>query len=287
MKNLNKLIYLIIFLAIISCRKENENDPAGFIDYPEFTHYGENILFWDKTYIEDNRNYSMAVNLPENGSIRVKLKGGRWDIPRQEPIINWNTLPYNKEDKSKIFESAEPGKECDLKIYFDIPPVRDTFMWGDSIIYGYKKGERDTVTVEYYENMSELPTRTKTIFIDRNNLRDDLSASEFKNALIGKWQSVFELEGWENVTYLKLDNQGKAGIILEKDGVSQEYSGDYTVDFIYEPMPENVTLAEITISGPEKEIVLSRVNFGLHNAFRYGIFLRIEKPPLGVLERVK
>jgi hypothetical protein len=41
-------------------------------------------------------------------------------------------------------------------------------------------------------------------------------------------------------------------------------------------------MAEITISSPEKEIVLSLVNFGLHNAaYRLGIFLRIEKPPYG------
>jgi len=33
-------------------------------------------------------------------------------------------------------------------------------------------------------------------------LRDNFSETEFKNALIGEWQSVFEIEGNENVIYL-------------------------------------------------------------------------------------
>jgi 5-methylthioribose kinase len=63
-KNRNKLIYLFIIPVVFSCRKENENDLTEFINYPEYTDYSENILFRDKTYIENNRNHSMAVNLP-------------------------------------------------------------------------------------------------------------------------------------------------------------------------------------------------------------------------------
>ena len=120
-------------------------------------------------------------------------------------------------------------------------------------------------------------------------LRDNFSETEFKNALIGEWRSVFELAGKENVIYLKFDNQGKARIIIEKDSVEKEYSGDYTVDFLREPAEEMMTIARIIISSSDKEIVLSWVNFGLHNAFPadYGLFLRIEKPPYGVLERIE
>jgi hypothetical protein len=128
---------------------------------------------------------------------------------------------------------------------------------------------------------------------DKNNetieLRSNFSETEFKNALIGEWRSVFELAGNENVIYLKFDNQGKSRIIIEKDDVEKEYSGDYTVDFLREPAEENTTLAKISISSPYKEIVLSYVYFGLHNAFPVdsGLFLRIEGPPYGVLDRIE
>ena len=120
-------------------------------------------------------------------------------------------------------------------------------------------------------------------------LRSNFSETEFKNALIGEWRSVFELEGNENVIYLKFDNQDKARIIIEKDGIEKEYSGDYSVSFMLEPAEENTTLAKISISSSDKEIVLSQVYFGLHNAFPAdsGLFLRIGDSPHGVLERIE
>ena len=120
-------------------------------------------------------------------------------------------------------------------------------------------------------------------------LRDNLSSTEFTNAIIGEWQSVFENEAHENVIYLKLDKQGKAKITIVKDGAETEYSGDYTVGFMREPSEGSVTLANINISTSGNEIVLSRVNFGLHNAFPAdsGLYLRIDEPPYGVLQRIE
>lgn len=120
-------------------------------------------------------------------------------------------------------------------------------------------------------------------------LISNFSETEFKNALIGEWKSVFEFVEYENVICLKFDNQGKAKITIEKDSVENEYSGDYTVDFLHEPAEENTTLAKISISSSYKEIVLSYVYFGLHNAFPVdsGLFLRIERPPYGVLDRIE
>ena len=128
---------------------------------------------------------------------------------------------------------------------------------------------------------------------DKNNetieLISNFSETEFKNTLIGEWRSVFELAGKENVIYLKFDNQGKSKIIIEKDDVEKEYSGDYSVEFLREPAEEMITLAKITISSSDKQIVLSWVNFGLHNAFPAdsGLFLRIEEPPYGTLDRIE
>ena len=119
-------------------------------------------------------------------------------------------------------------------------------------------------------------------------LRSNFSETEFKNALIGEWKSVFEHAGYENVIYLKFDNQGKVKITIEKDGVENEYYGDYSVEFLREPAEENITIAKINISSSDKEIVLSQVNFGLHNAFPASrLFLRIDESPYGVLERIE
>ena len=119
-------------------------------------------------------------------------------------------------------------------------------------------------------------------------LREDFNAEEFKEAIIGKWQSVFEQSGFENVIYLELNANGNAKITLDKDSVSNDYQGDYTIDFTRQPMKGSVTFGEITISTQNKIIKLSRVNFGLHNAMPAdSMYLRIDESPHGVLDRVK
>jgi len=86
----------------------------------------------------------------------------------------------------------------------------------------------------------------------------------------------------------KFDNKGKARIIIQKNDDGKEYSGAYSVGFLRETAVDNITLARITISGSNKEIILSRVSFGLHNAFPEdsGLFLSIEDPPFGPLKKL-
>ena len=120
-------------------------------------------------------------------------------------------------------------------------------------------------------------------------LRSDFSESEFKNAIIGKWKSVYEITGEENVIYLELSEQGKVELILEKNSVRKEFVGNYSVDFLRPPSEGKVTFAELTITTSNGDmIILSRVNFGLHNAMPEGsgFFLRIDESPFGVLKRM-
>ena len=132
---------------------------------------------------------------------------------------------------------------------------------------------------------SDTDARTESEIIE---LKENFSADEFKEALIGKWQSVFENDGKENVIYLELNDKNEAKITLDKDNVSNDYQGDYVVDFIRQPMEGYVTLGEITISTQNKIIKLSRVNFGLHNALPVdSMYLRIDESPYGVLDRIK
>ncbi len=132
----------------------------------------------------------------------------------------------------------------------------------------------------------------KTELNEPIELRSDFSATEFKDAIIGEWKSVFENPEYENVIYLEFDDQNKSRIILKKDDVEKKYSGNYVVTFMREPAEGNATFAKIVILSSEKNVELSRVCFDLHNGVHdardpFGYFLRIYDLPYGVLEKVK
>ncbi len=120
---------------------------------------------------------------------------------------------------------------------------------------------------------------------DPIELRDNFTEVEFKQAIIGEWQSVFQTTGQENVLYLALTDKNNATITISKEGSEKTYSGTYTVSFLRPPSPEEMTLAQITLKITSSDIVLSRVSFDLHSAVRGGPFLRIGVVPYGVLDR--
>ena len=133
------------------------------------------------------------------------------------------------------------------------------------------------------ESDSDTETDSKII-----ELKEDFNADEFKEAIIGKWQSVFEHSEYDNVIYLELNANSEAKITLDKDNVRNDYQGNYAIDFIRQPIEGNVTLGEITITTQNKTIKLLRVNFGLHNAMPMdSMYLRIDEVPYGVLDRIK
>jgi hypothetical protein len=135
---------------------------TGLINYPEFSVYGENILFADKSNFNTTTRYSLAADLPEGAELKIKLSGGLWfyEVAPNGPK-NWTVSQYNENDQTQIFTSTLPGKESDMKIQFAIPYK----FKGDSI---NNPGtiHNDTITIEYYENLSEFPTKTKTIIIE-------------------------------------------------------------------------------------------------------------------------
>lgn len=134
---------------------------TSLIDYPEYSGYGENILFGDKTNFRTNTRYSLAANLPEGTELKLVLKGGLWfyEVMPNGPK-NWTISTYNQNEESQVFVSTEPGKECDLKMEFAIPG----FTGIDTLDAG--KTSTDTITIDFYENLSLLPTKTKKIVID-------------------------------------------------------------------------------------------------------------------------
>lgn len=113
------------------------------IVYPELSPYGENVLYGDRTAFSDYE-CSMAANIPIGSSLKIVLKNSSWHI-RVMPNgpINWTLSSYNNENQSQTFTATESGKSCDLFFQF---------------------ASSDPITVEYYENNSITPTRTKIIY---------------------------------------------------------------------------------------------------------------------------
>lgn len=111
------------------------------IVYPEFSNYGENILFGDKVNFSPGFFVSsLSAELPKGTSLKIIIKGGLWGY-RGMPNgpINWTITTYNETKQEQSFTATESGKNCDLSIQF----------------------ESGTHTIEYYENNSIIPTKTK------------------------------------------------------------------------------------------------------------------------------
>ncbi len=136
---------------------------TNLIEYPEFSSYGENILFEGKNTIQSNHRYSLAANLPVGTEVKVILSGGLWyyEVLPNGPK-NWTVSQYNETTKTQTFTSTEPGKACDLKIEFVLPFTEPV----DSVFSELASNASDTITVEYFENGAQAPTKTRWIYIE-------------------------------------------------------------------------------------------------------------------------
>ena len=124
----------------------------SLIEYPEHSEYGENILFGNKVnFLSAPLFYSMAADIPIGNQLKIKLTGGYWGIQTlPDGPINWEYSQYDDNNLSQVFTVKESGTRSDLKIMFD---------------FGYP-AQPYTVTVEYYENSNDVPTRAKVIHIE-------------------------------------------------------------------------------------------------------------------------
>lgn len=122
---------------------------TGLVTYPEFSDYGENILFGDKNTFQADNNYSMAADIPLGGSLKIVLSGGMWGffVAPNGPI-NWKVSTYNYTQNEQSFRSIESGKRSDLVIRFD------------------RNQPQDSIMMYYYINGAEFPDKTKIIYID-------------------------------------------------------------------------------------------------------------------------
>ncbi len=114
---------------------------TNIISYPEFSNYGENVLFGDKTTFSGN--LSMAANLPKGSSLKILIKGpfAVWAFRiSPEGPLNWSVGLYNDTNQEQTI-TAESGKNCDLHF----------IMNSDTTAF----------TMEFYENGATVPSRVK------------------------------------------------------------------------------------------------------------------------------
>ena len=115
--------------------------PDNDIIYPEFSNYGTNALYNDKT--DFDTIVSLAADLPKGTSLKIVIKNGwlGYEVLPDNPI-NWTCTQYDTNLEQYTFVVNESGKSCDIKIYFE---------------------SSNTHIIEYYENNSTTPTKVKTI----------------------------------------------------------------------------------------------------------------------------
>ena len=122
--------------------------PNPIVNYPVRGSFGDNILYLGKNTFYYNVDYSMAANLNPNCSVKIFMKGGMWWYVAIPTPINWTVSEYNSSKKSQTFTSTFNGKPCDLDIQFSND--------------GTNSGN---ILIEYYENGSISPTRSKTLVL--------------------------------------------------------------------------------------------------------------------------
>ena len=120
--------------------------------YPQYGIYGQNILFGTEnitipatlpaTDSDLGPNYDLAADLPIGTSLKIIMRLNSGDPWGFDDYSNWYYTYWNGVDQT--FTAIESGKSCNARLYL---------FQGSSF------------TIEYYENNSITPTRTKQITV--------------------------------------------------------------------------------------------------------------------------
>ena len=149
----------------------------SLIDYPASGLNGENILNLSKLIINSgiNHTYSLSASLPNSTSLKIKITSLTldsaivtvYDTVRSDTSytirvhtvykptrptwsyfygsgINWSITEFDFNSFTQTFTAIEPGKTCDLSIFF----------------------EKGSFLIEYFEMNATMPTRKKTITVN-------------------------------------------------------------------------------------------------------------------------
>lgn len=118
------------------------------IVYPEHSTLGYNILYGDITSFDGMGTLSVAANIPKGASLKIITRNRKWYYAVGS-MVNWTMTSDPENTQSKILTATESGKNCDMVIDLFGPNCNGPMI------------------IEYYENNSITPTRTKTILPEK------------------------------------------------------------------------------------------------------------------------
>ncbi len=162
-----------------------------FPEYSEFCNYGRNILYLENDTFQVDEGLGLAADLPEGTSLMVKLSGGIWFMSVSS-ITNWIYSGYNSITRSQEFTATAPGGSSELHIIIPWENV-------DS-----NNTDDHKILIEYFENGSSSPTRSKEIIMAFDN--DPGSGSEY--------ESTYPEQGTYGPNLLAMDGDT---ILVDKD----------------------------------------------------------------------
>lgn len=151
---LGMTVYIPNFENWVNTFIENSGfSPQNEIEYPVNTIYGDNILSESIDTLNSWEFYSLSAKLPAGNSLHIRLSGSSWAyIVMPDAPINWDADNYNDISNTQNFYSKEKGKNCMLKIEFFVDESN--------------KESGETITIEYFENGSEVATKTRQIHVN-------------------------------------------------------------------------------------------------------------------------
>ena len=126
--------------------------PEKKITYPISGDNGLNLLNDTVKAIPKNNNYSifsMTAILPKGTNLRIVIKGEPiWSYSiNPSQLLNWTVGQYDIDSKSQEFVVNESNKKTDLYVVFNTATIYEN------------------ITIEYYENNAQTPTRIKTVVV--------------------------------------------------------------------------------------------------------------------------
>ena len=146
--------------------------PEKRITYPATGASGINLLNDSVVKFKSSIGYSLTANLPEGTALKVVIRGtkGTWSYRAIPAPTNWLVGMFDNATLSQTFTVTKTGEANDCYIIFG--------------------NNADSVIVEYYENGSLTPTRTKTIISESLIPVDNSVYSYPYMGEIVKWENI-------------------------------------------------------------------------------------------------
>lgn len=155
--------------------------PVKIISYPVMGIHGPNILNNSVTTCNPQQAYSMKAELPQGTALKIIIKGEKygWAYAIAPVSLNWTISTYNDVTQSQEFVVTESSKANDIYLIFN--------------------SSTEPITIEYYENNSLTPTKTKQITVSSTIPPSSTTISYPTKGIYVNWYNI--LNDSTHVTY--------------------------------------------------------------------------------------